>query len=368
MYYKYLFNSLLYLILLFPQLKQNGNYKYNVTVNKEPNCLFLHGSRGQEAKKAGAITNQLVTYTEVKHINPNLWGDMRLYTNCRKIYYNLSDTLHKPWDDPVLTKTYYNFAIGCRQVDQKSKCTQWLSVSDRPNKIFTHSMGTLILASFCQFHPKECKVFQDTKIKKVSWYNIQGPLTGTPIADQVDTWCNKKNGINYLLAKYYETCEYLNGELRTTINNRSLKPSYKSYLASGMLADITYNYLSGGICGNSAWGSTLMAESEPFDQVIFGLKINYLWAAATLDSNGNSFQHIDLSKTENDGFIPTNSCLGKHRSKFNSSYQTPFYLAKSNHIEGTASTPNSLLCSLGISQSYCIRLWYRERTRSVNIQ
>lgn len=361
-------NFFLYLIILFPQPNHDSNYKYTVFVNKEPNCLFLHGSRGQEAKQPGAITNQLVTYIKVKHINPNLWGNMKLYTKCKKIYYNLSDTLHKPWDEPVITKTYYNFAIGCRQVDRNGECRQWLPISDRPNKVFTHSMGTLILASFCQSHPKECKVFQDAKRKKVSWYNVQGPLTGTPIADQVDTWCRQKNGINYLLARYYEACEYLNGELRTTINNRSLKPSYKSYFASGMLANTAYHYLSGGICGNSAWGSSLMASSETFDQGIWGIKLNYLWAAATLDNYGKCLQSIDLSKTENDGFIPTNSCLGKHRAKFNSSYQSPFYLAQSNHIEGTASTPDNLLCSLGISQAYCTRLWYRERTRSVNIQ
>lgn len=328
--------------------------------NKQPICLFLHGARGDEAKQPESIQLELAGYAMVQKINPTLWGDMRQYTHCRKIYYNLSDTLHQTWDNSALAKTYYNFASGCQKVSQMGECQRWLSLTERPNKVFTHSMGSLVLAGYCYSHASECQQFGPQR-GQIHWYNVQGALKGTPVAKQVDTWCRSNSGINSWLSRYYGACGYRNGEWRANKTNLSLEPGYKPELSSGAIAAQAYRYLSGAVCGTSPWGSGEMTLLQPFNTGMWGVKLGYLWLMTVMDNSSHS--SLDSSKTEHDGFIPTSSCLGNYRFEFQSTYKQRFYLAQSNHIEGTAIAPDSWQC-IGISETHCIRYWYYERTQS----
>jgi len=252
-------------------------------------CFFLHGA-GQWPKDKGEPVNNF----------PSYWGPVTDYTpQCSERWYIREETKYRGWDNPDLQRTYCDLLLLNHLPDRKVNGTVVKNAI-----IFTHSMGNLILAAAIK--NGVCSVDKKT----VSWYDVQGPLRGTPAIDILYQICNhtitfKDPSVTKFIGEEGGYCSAEN--LVPYEAYRTLHPKYKGL---SDLEPIIKSHIKGQMCGTSSFGlSTLYS----FALELFSIYIDY--------------------KEPNDGLVPFSSCgLGEN---FGSHFSDGNYQVAANHADGT---------------------------------
>ncbi|OWF37098.1 uncharacterized protein LOC110440616 [Mizuhopecten yessoensis] len=251
-------------------------------------CLFVHGA-GEHPE-----TDRYMDMPELLHY----WGHIERYTpQCltrRFMWYN---SINRGWDDTESHKMFCEFAIGN---------------SSRPishSMVFTHSMGNLVVAA--AFHRRFCKFDHSTS----EWYSIQAPWRGSKVSKELYSLCSKKNletKITYIVLKELHYCDVNKSrpaQAYMSMNTSYVSPTGVSYKD---LIRTARRYISGAVCGNSAFGMGLSLSMSARLHLV------------------SAYTHLPLP---NDGLVAFDSCniTGSFENKPTANY----YSGHFNHAEGT---------------------------------
>lgn len=255
------------------QLAENKPY--------QKNCIFLHGA-GEEWP-AGTLTTSSM---------PDYWGQMEKYTpQCKSRIFIRENTRARGWKDLELQKKYCEVA---------SQFTGTISNVI----IFAHSMGNLILAAalenkFCVFDKKTAK-----------WFNIQGPLEGSDVANFLESTCALTPTLfSQIPQAAAQAFKYCNGTKLAPVYT-SLRTSEKKWFKWN---NILQEYVAGALCGTTPIG---LVSTDAFKLTAVYLGLSELTIG-------------------HDGMVPVYSCVKKNILKtFSGSPTNEFYLADINHSDG----------------------------------
>ncbi|KAF0975810.1 hypothetical protein FDP41_005137 [Naegleria fowleri] len=249
-------------------------------------CIFLHGV-GQWPSQAGPPVNSF----------PDYWGKVNSYTpQCTERWFIREETKYRGWNNTDLQKSYCNLSL----INNTGNVIQ--------NKIiFSHSMGTLILAGgiqngFCKIDPSS-----------VSWYDVMGPLHGSKaslflkeICVRANTWTDPS--IYKIVADEGGYC--IGG------NSTDVFPAYGTLSPDfpGIQELVKYvsPYVTGQMCGTSAYGLNSIYSVPLF-----------------LLSEVVGYGEV------NDGMVPLSSCQVFPDKPLSQVYSDSYYAVSANHADGT---------------------------------
>nr|CAG4717003.1 unnamed protein product [Naegleria fowleri] len=168
--------------------------------------------------------------------------------------------------------------------------------------IYAHSMGNLILAAAIK--NGVCSLDKES----VSWYDLMGPLRGSPAANMLDTVCAQDDwNVKRILAAKGGYC---------MSDSMKMYPTYESlhtnYSGLSDIQKVAKEYITGQMCGTSSYGLNSM-YSAPLE--LLSKLVNY--------------------GELNDGLVPYSSCVVDKDAPFSESYEDTFYRTAANHVDGT---------------------------------
>ncbi|XP_069117576.1 uncharacterized protein [Argopecten irradians] len=249
-------------------------------------CLFVHGA-GNPAS-GNSVSSSMSEY----------WGDIHTHTtNCDSHKFLIYNSKDNGWDTDQIHEHFCNVAATNGTI--------------KNTVLFSHSMGNLVIAA--ALHRKKC-TFHNTSSH---WFSVEGPWTGSVVADTLSDICRKPSWIQKLIRSLLRS----EGYCKPTDNSESdvyttLKTNYVS--PTGMrfddLVTVGRKYVSGVMCGTSSWGQ----GADYTDSAA-------LWIMQ---------KYSDLEKP-NDGMVAFDSCKLMTSVEFDTHSSYPFYKGEFNHADGT---------------------------------
>lgn len=275
-------------------------------------CVFLHGA-GEHADLPTIIDRNPAL------LNFGYWGNVYTYVkaHCDHQVYIRRDTYSRGWNNHALQKAFCNAST----YDQAPSDRFYI----RNKTLYAHSMGNDILAGAI------LNGFCDIDMRSTRWYAASGPLVGTEVASWIEAVCAHGNVVERKAAEELGYCE-----------GNHAAPCYASlvlgYANMTRLRNIALRYLSGAMCGTSAYGLNSI-YSIP------------LYTVAKLSG----------APKPNDGMVSFASCsgaLGNQTRKapflFKKNVTAKWYLTEVNHADATCRNGDGYW---GSSRNPCT--WYR---------
>ncbi|KAL9654306.1 hypothetical protein ABK040_010337 [Willaertia magna] len=255
-----------------------------VTTNKT--CIFLHGV-GQWITDKGPPV----------HSFPEYWGNIDAFTpQCTERWFIREETKFRGWNNAELQQSYCSLSL----VNNTGTV-----IKDKI--IFTHSMGTMILAA--AIRNGVCSIDNNS----VSWYDVQGPMRGSKAATMLLDICSRASSwtspsIYKIIAEEGGYCLGGNSTLPYPAYS-TLAPDFPGVKE---LVNYVNPYLSGQMCGQSAYGLNSI-YSVP------------LYLLSSVVGYGEP----------NDGMVPDSSCIVNSNANFTTNFADLFYKVNVNHADGT---------------------------------
>ncbi|KAG2373366.1 hypothetical protein C9374_012232 [Naegleria lovaniensis] len=261
-------------------------------------CVFLHGAGQWPTDKGEPIDYDFENY----------WGPVSHYTpQCSERWFIREETKYRGWDNKELQQSYCDILLMKQKLKQGDMT--WSSNKVVKNVIiYAHSMGNLILAAAIK--NGVCSLDKTT----VSWYDLMGPLRGSPAANMLDTVCAQDDwNVKRILASKGGYC---------MSDSMKMYPTYETlhtnYSGLSELQKIAKEYVTGQLCGTSSYGLNSM-YSAPLE--LLSKLVNY--------------------GELNDGLVPYSSCAVDKEAPFSESYEDTFYKTAANHVDGTCKSGDS---------------------------
>ncbi|XP_069117591.1 uncharacterized protein [Argopecten irradians] len=254
----------------------------------EITCVFVHGSGQENSSDNMIVHSNMMGY----------WGNIRNYTSkCSSHKFLQLNSIDHGWDADSLHQLF------CRVAAPNG------TISD--TIIFTHSMGNLLVAAalyrnYCTFNTTSSR-----------WFSVQGPWTGTVVADLISNICTSPSLIQQparilfrMLGWYCKSSEESEFESYKTLKTNYISPTGISY---DNLTEVGQNYVSGVMCGTSFYG-----QGRSYQESLAFSFIEY-------------FSYLEHP---NDGMVSFTSCKLTNvpfgNRSVNAYYKGPF-----NHADGT---------------------------------
>lgn len=283
--------------------KTNKRRYDNDLINPRQTCVFLHGVGQTIQEKGPPLFGEWIDY----------WGYVHQYTpQCKERIFIREETKMRGWNDQDLQKSYCSVALmGSNSTDSVIRNTV----------LFVHSMGNLILAGAIK------NGFCDLDRKTSSWYQIQGPFSGSKAALLLKDICMRSASGDWPVSKdkLYRYVAEEGGYCVPNTNHsyigyQTLTPSWCSPYGDCIadLHDIANQRIKGSMCGNAPYG--LFSRYGP------ALKL---------------LSQVVGYGEESDGLVPLSSCKESgNNAKWTNDYRQLFYAADINHADGTCRNGN----------------------------
>jgi len=242
------------------------------------------------------------------------------------VSYLMTDTFTRGWDNAALQQEY------CNAISQY-----------KPNIVFTHSMGNLIVAAGIIRGLSGCtSISASISSSSVAWFSAAAPWLGSPGANAQISICNVKPSLLHPLRTLKDA---LISKIRSCneLGVVSLQTTYKSPsgITFSQLAATGRSHVSGALCGSSAVVNHPISAQE-----------DALWflsqeaqKAGLITWNG-----------PNDGMVLLSSC--ELNGRYSTSSQSAYFTGPISHIEAEChytDTAGVVPCS-----------WYRARVQQVS--
>eukprot|EP00443_Scrippsiella_acuminata_P048461 CAMPEP_0115200778 /NCGR_PEP_ID=MMETSP0270-20121206/17292_1 /TAXON_ID=71861 /ORGANISM="Scrippsiella trochoidea, Strain CCMP3099" /LENGTH=299 /DNA_ID=CAMNT_0002614183 /DNA_START=75 /DNA_END=974 /DNA_ORIENTATION=+ len=247
-------------------------------------CVFMHG--------LGMPNSSAPTEIDTD----DYWGGdsniIRLTPFCSSRTYIHQDTVTRAWDNAEMHKAVCEAALGEGSNDTVIRDTV----------LFAHSMGNLIFAD--AIRQGACSL--DTSSHFVS---IAAPWYGSKASQVLEEYCSNSSAgeVLHWLAHKLHRCD---ADRPGSISHayESLEPTYPAFEG---LAEFAAQQVSFAMCGHSPYGLTSVYS-------------------AAMEGLASAIGFGEQS----DGMVPLSSCLLPGKA-YDTHWQSAFYSAGINHIDGT---------------------------------
>ncbi|XP_060071207.1 uncharacterized protein LOC132551112 [Ylistrum balloti] len=248
-------------------------------------CLFVHGA-GENVPGNSVLQDQ-----------SSYWGNVKSFTSkCVSHKFLIYNSRFNGWDVDHIHQHFCDVAAPNGIISN--------------TVIFSHSMGNMVIAA--ALHRNKCSFDEKTS----RWFSVQGPWTGSAVADKLSSICRNPTFIERLIRRvlrgqgYCKPTENIENGVYTT-----LKTDYVSDtgVQHNDLINIGKRYVSGVMCGDSSWG---LGQDK--------LESAALWLMQAYSNLGDP----------NDGMVAFDSCKLKDEV-FEARSSHSYYKDKFNHADGT---------------------------------